>query len=173
MQLLILLVTLATTAAATPLFGRTEITRRGSLRPRQLITRQLDLVDLLPRDLVSVNGPLVAVTSSSESTSGTGSSSSTCGLTGCAESSESASGGMSATSGTSCQFLGGCASAASAACEQNNNVTNVTTSSSLCGDGKSTNSKGILSAGLLDGVGSLVGGSSKRVVRSLAAALRR
>lgn len=96
---------LASATAASPLYTRTHLTTAGSLRPRELITRDLEVRDLnehlngLQRRQL-LDGLLVGDENSAESE--TGSSTSSTSLGSAASSSESASNDTSTSSSSSC-----------------------------------------------------------------------
>lgn len=138
-----------------PLLHSTRIQSNGSLRPKALVSRQLNII--------TVNEGDGGSGSSASASSGTGSSTSSVGVTGSSSSSESASQDSTSSSSSSCGtlssrlekyvrdttdvyhtvILGGCSSSAATACPldlDNSTAVNSSTSSSLCGSGSSTDS---------------------------------
>ncbi|KAK5171809.1 uncharacterized protein LTR77_003445 [Saxophila tyrrhenica] len=110
---------------SSPIFKRTSLLG-GSLRPAELITRSLDILSVERRQ-----------TSSTDTD---------CGLLGCTGAGAASGNETSASSSSSCQFLGGCSSGAGSSCQtEKNDVGN--TSSSVCGSSTSTDSSGFLGLG--------------------------
>ncbi|GAB1743446.1 hypothetical protein NU219Hw_g9275t1 [Hortaea werneckii] len=152
---------LASTAATLPLFASTQLSSAGHLRPRELVTRELEVRDILENlsafERRQILGGLVGGDDGGNSAdSPTGSSTSDSSLGGSTSSSETSSNVTSSSSSTSCEFLGGCAAASGATCPVDGtdaSVSDSETSSSICGSSTSTNTSGILR---LRGVGGVL-----------------
>ncbi|KAI6813257.1 hypothetical protein KC332_g11493 [Hortaea werneckii] len=160
---------LASTAVASPLYRRTQLSSAGHLRPKELVTRELEVRDILEHlnafERRQLLGGLLGGDDGGESAdSPTGSSTSDSSLGGSTSSSETSSNVTSSSSSTSCEFLGGCSAASGATCPvdaSGSTTSDSNTSSSICGSSTSTNTSGFI--GLRD-----VGG---KLMRRIGAAL--
>ncbi|RMZ11962.1 hypothetical protein D0862_02812 [Hortaea werneckii] len=149
---------LASTAATLPLLASTELSSAGHLRPRELVTRELEVRDILEHlntfeRRQTIGGLLGGDDGGNSADSPTGSSTSDSSLGGSTSSSETSSNVTSSSSSTSC---GGCAAASGATCPVDGtdaSVSDSETSSSICGSSTSTNTSGILR---LRGVGGML-----------------